>query len=75
MEQQHVRHIEVVHSGCDYLDSIVADMERQVAEMEARAAETDIPSVLDGYEKFIAVLQQCIDTLQAKSQQLRHQEH
>ena len=65
-------HIEVVHNGADYLDGIVADMERQVAEMATKATETAIPEVRDGYERLVEVLKHCIHTLREKSEQLRH---
>lgn len=71
----HSPHIELVHSGADYLDSIVADMERQVADIAAKAEHTAIPQVRDSYERLMEVLTQCIHTLKAKSDQLRHELH
>jgi hypothetical protein len=71
MEEQHTTHKAVLHSGADYLDRVVADMERQAETMEAQAQQTQIPRVREGYEKFAEVLRHCVQTLKDKSRELR----
>jgi hypothetical protein len=69
-DPQHT-HTTVLHSGADYLDGIVADMENQAREMDAKAKHTSIAQVRDGYERFAEVLRHCVETLREKSRELR----
>ena len=72
MEEQHTTHTAVLHSGADYLDSLVVEMEKQAETIEAKAAQTHIPQVREGYERFAEALRHCAQTLQDKSRELRN---
>jgi len=71
VEEQHTTHTAVLHSGADYLDSIATDMEKEAISIEAKAQQTHILQVRDGYERFGEVLRHCAQTLRAKSRELR----
>jgi hypothetical protein len=71
MEAKHTTPATVLLTGADYLENIIADMERQAAVMEAEAQQTSIPQVREGYERFAEVLLHCTETLRAKCRELR----
>jgi len=71
MKEPHTNPTTVLHSGADYLDGIIADLERQAATMEIEAQQTRFPEVREGYERFVEVLRHCSQTLQEKSRELR----
>jgi hypothetical protein len=72
VEEQHTTSAAVLLTGADYLDGIIADLERQAETMEAQAQKSHIPQVREGYERFAEVLRHCAQTLQDKSRELRN---
>ena len=71
MSDTQPQHIKVLTTGAEYLDQIVADLEKQESSMLAEAKQTEYDQVRDGYLKFAAVLHHCADTLRSKSTELR----